>query len=152
MSTKKQKQKSKSRKTCYNKLPTQVLQKDFNRYVLPYLSKSKRGRKPKLSYYKIFNYVLYVLHTGIQWGELRTYRNEICWTNIYKHHNRWSKDGSYQKLFAASVERLKDTDKLDLSALFGDGSNVVAKKGGRKSATPDTNTRKARKPLPLPIN
>lgn len=146
MSTKKQKQKSKSRKTCYNKLPTQVLQKDFNKYVLSCLSKGKRGRKPKLSYYKIFNYVLHVLHTGMQWNELRTYRDEIYWTNIYKHHNRWSKDGSYQKLFGSSVEWLRDSNHLDLSALFGDGSNVVAKKGEKKSATPDTNTRKVRKP------
>jgi len=146
MSTKKQKQKSKSRKTCYNKLPTQVLQKDFNKYVLPCLSKGKRGRKPKLSYYKIFNYVLRVLHTGMQWDELRTYRDEIYWTNIYKHHNRWSKDGSYRKIFESSVEWLRDNNKLDLSALFGDGSNVVAKKGANKSATPDTNTKKARKP------
>jgi len=146
MSTKKQKQKSKPRNTCYNKLPTQVLQKDFNRYVLPYLSKGKRGRKPKLSYYKIFNYVMYVLHTGIQWNELQTYRNEICWTNIYKHHNRWSKDGSYRRLFESSVECLRDNNKLDLSALFGDGSNVVAKKGEKKSDSRDTNIRKARKP------
>jgi transposase len=146
MSTKKQKQKSKPRNTCYNKLPTQVLQKDFNRYVLHYLSKGKRGRKPKLSYYKIFNYVMYVLHTGIQWNELQTYRNEICWTNIYKHHNRWSKDGSYRRLFESSVECLRDNNKLDLSALFGDGSNVVAKKGEKKSDSQDTNIRKARKP------
>jgi len=122
------------------------LQKDFNKYVLPCLSKGKRGRKPKLSYYKIFNYVLRVLHTGMQWDELRTYRDEIYWTNIYKHHNRWSKDGSYRKIFESSVEWLRDNNKLDLSALFGDGSNVVAKKGANKSATPDTNTKKARKP------
>jgi transposase len=146
MSTKKQKQKSKSRNTCYNKLPTQILQKDFNRYVLPCLSKGKRGRKTKLSYYKIFNYVMYVLHTGIQWNELRTYHNEIYWTNIYKHHNRWSKDGSYKKLFEASVEWLRDNNKLDLSVLFGDGSNVLAKKGEKKSDFQDTNIRKARKP------
>ena len=146
MSTKKQKSKSKSRKTCYNKLPTQVLQKDFNRYILPYLSKGKRGRKPKLSYYKIFNYILYVLHTGIQWNELRTYRDEIYWTNIYKHHNRWSKDGTYRKIFEASVEWLRDNGKLDLSILFGDGSNVVAKKGEKKSDIRGISIRKARKP------
>jgi hypothetical protein len=147
MSTKKQKQKSKSRKTCYNKLPTQVSQKDFNKYVLPHLSKGKRGQKPKLSYYKIFNYVLYVLHTGIQWNKLRTYRNEICRTNIYKHHNRWSKDESYRRVFENSVEVLDKLGKLDLSVLYGDGSNVVAKKGGKKSAIRDTNTKKAKKSL-----
>lgn len=145
MSTKKQKLKSKSRKTCYNKLPTQVLQKDFNQFILPHLSKGKRGRKPNISYYKIFNYILYVLHTGMQWNQLRTYRSEIYWTNIYKHHNRWSKDGSYERLFGSSVSWLNDNNKLDLSALFGDGSNVVAKKGVKKSDTPDTNTKKVKK-------
>lgn len=110
-----------------------------------YLPKGKRGRKLKLSYYKIFNYVLHVLHTGMQWNELKTYRDEIYWTNIYKHHNRWSKDGSYRRLFESSVECLRDNNKLDLSALFGDGTNVVAKKGARVLDTPDTNTKKARK-------
>jgi len=129
MKTKKQKQKSTGRNTCYNKLPTKVNRKDFNQYILPYLSQPRRGPKRKISLYKVFNYVLYVLHTGIQWRELKTYRNEIYWTNIYKWHNRWSKDGSYQVLFEASVEHLDDWGKLDLSILHGDGSNTLAKKG-----------------------
>ena len=127
--TKKQKKKSTGRNTCYNELPTKVNQRDFNQYVKPYLSKGTRGPKPKISYYKIFNYILYVLHTGIQWDELRTCRNEIHWSNIYRHHNRWSKDGSYQTSFEASVEQLHDWGKLDLSILHGDGSNTLAKKG-----------------------
>jgi transposase len=55
--------------------------------------------KPKLSLYKIFNYILDVLHTGIQWAQLKTNRKELHYTNVYKWHNRWSKDGSYQALF-----------------------------------------------------
>lgn len=50
-------------KTCYVKLPTHVSQNDFNTYINPLLSKGRRGPPMKISYYKIFNYILYVLHT-----------------------------------------------------------------------------------------
>lgn len=119
-------------KTCYNNLPTKVSQKDFNKYIGPCLSKAKRGPKGKASRYKIFNYILYVLHTGIQWDQLITYRNELHWSNVYKWHNRWSKDGSYENIFLHSIETLADKGKLDLSILHGDGTNVIAKKGEKK--------------------
>jgi transposase len=138
MPTKKQKSKTKTqhlKNICYNKLPIRVTQNEFNNYVKPYLSRRKRGPKSKISYYKIFNYVLYVLHTGIQWDQLPVCRNEIYWTNVYKHHNRWSKDGSYRRLFESSVTALDKLGKLDLSLFHIDGSNVVAKKGEKKSAT-----------------
>ena len=129
----------------YNGIPKQVSRKDFNRYILPHLKKCVKGPKPKLSFYKIFNYILYVLHTGTQWNQLRTRRNEIHWSNVYKWHNRWSKDGSYQNLFQASVIHLLHTDQLDTTRLHGDGSNTVVKKGVTASDTPDTNIRKAKK-------
>ena len=129
----------------YNGIPKQVSRKDFNRYILPHLKKRIKGPKPKLSFYKIFNYILYVLHTGIQWDQLRTRRNELHWSNVYKWHNRWSKDGSYEKLFEASVIHLLDTDQLDTSHLHGDGSNTVVKKGAMAPGIQDTNTRKVKK-------
>lgn len=124
--------KNKVSKKSYNQLPIRVSQVDFNKYISHYLSKNKRGPKPTISYYKIFNYILYVLHTGVQWNQLITYHNEIHWSNIYKHHNRWSKDGSYQRLFEESVFFLKKFSKLDLSTLYGDGSNTIAKKGAKR--------------------
>ena len=120
-------------------------QKDFNKYILPHLTKGTRGPDTKISKYKIFNYILYVLHTGIQWDELKPYKNEIHWSNIYRWHNRWSKDGSYESLFVSSVQELHDAGKLDLSVLHGDGSNTVAKKGARAWDIRGTNTKKARK-------
>ena len=81
----------------------------------------------------------------MQWDQLRTRRNELHWSNVYKWHNRWSKDGSYENLFQASVIHLLDTDQLDTTRLHGDGSNTVVKKGVTVSDTPDTNIRKAKK-------
>lgn len=124
------------------KLPVQVGRADFNRFIFPHLSRARRGPKGKLSRYQIFNYILYVLHTGVQWNRLPIHRNEIHWTNVYKWHLKWSKDGSYKNLFEKTVQRLLLDRKLDLSVLHGDGSNTVAKKGGETSATQDTSIRK----------
>jgi transposase len=124
------------------KLPVWISVKDFNRHITSHLSRARRGPKGKISAYKIFNYILYVLHTGIQWNKLPIKRKEIHWTNVYKWHARWSKDGSYKNLFEASVLRLARDSRLDLSILHGDGSNTVAKKGGTTLATQDTNIRR----------
>src|SRR3990167_249704 len=124
------------------KLPVKVGLNDFKTYIDPYLSRSRSGPKQKISRCKIFNYILYVLHTGIQWNQLRTYHNEIHWTNVYKWHNRWSRNGSYQNLFETSVKILCERSTLDLSILDGDASNTVAKKGATESGTPGTNIRK----------
>lgn len=137
----------KKNKKDYNPLVKRVSQKEFNKYILPQLKKPLMGPKPKLSLYKIFNYVLYVLSTGCQWELLPIYRNEIHWSNIYKWHNRWSKNGSYQNLFESTVDLLNQKGKLDTSILHGDGSNTVAKKGERKLVTPDTNTKRGKKLL-----
>ena len=145
MSTKKKQTKSQRAVEVYNTLPTKVSRQVFNRHIKPHLSKRKRGRKPKLSYFKIFNHILYVLHTGIQWENLPEKR--VHWTNVYKHFNRWSKDGSCKKVFEGSLDWLKAEDKLNFKILHGDGSNVVAKKGDKGSATRDTNTKEARKAL-----
>lgn len=134
-----------NRKTCYNQLPTKVTRKDFNRYIDPFLSRGSRGPKSKISFYKIFNYILYVLHTGIQWAKLKTYRNEISWSNVYHYHNRWSKDGSYKNVFLHSVEQLRDRGKLDLSILHCDGTNTVAKKGESKLDTLAINIKRVKR-------
>lgn len=126
-------------------LPKRVSQKDFNRRILPHLRQPIKGPKHKISLYKIFNYILYVMHTGIQWQKLPIYKNEVHWSNVYKWHNRWSKDGSYLALFLGSVLDLHHAGKLDLSILHGDGSNTIAKKGGSVLDTQDINTKKVKK-------
>lgn len=124
--------KLKNKLSTLPKLPRRVTRRDFNRYILPHVRKPTTGPKPRLSYYKIFNYILYVLHTGMQWNELKLNKNDkLHWSNIYKWHNRWSKDGSYENLFLASLNKLNQEGKLDLSILHGDGSNTVAKKGAK---------------------
>ena len=138
MRTKEKKQRKSQRASqVYNTLPIEVTRNEFNAHIKKYLSKGKRGRKTKLSQFKIFNYVLYVLHTGIPWYTLPV--KEIHWSNIYQQYRRWCKDGSCEKLFEGSPRHLKEHDMLDMSVLHGDGSNVVAKKGVNKLDIQATN-------------
>lgn len=137
--------KSQRAKPVYNKLPTKVTRKEFNQYINPHLSKGSRGPHTKLSRYKLFSYILYVLHTGIQWEQVPC--RGISWQAVYHHHNLWSKDGSYERLFDGSLDFLHEQDDFDLTALHGDGSNVVAKKGVPASAIRATSTSEARNPL-----
>lgn len=137
----------KKQKQKFSTIPIKVSRKDFNKFVEPCLSKGSRGPKTKISFYKIFNYILYVLHTGCQWYQLPIKRNEISWNAVYKKHLRWSKDGSYESIFMDSIINLLLNNKLDLSIVHGDGSNTVAKKGAKISAILDINTKKAKKSL-----
>ncbi len=123
------------RKQVYTRTPTQVNKKEFDEFFLPHLSIPKRGPKCKIGYLKVFNLILKILYTGIQWKEMFVDKTadgkpEIHYTSIYKQYARWSDDGSLLKVFEASVQFLSDKEKLDISVLNGDGSNTVAKKGG----------------------
>lgn len=51
-------------------IPTSLTEEQFNEHIAPYLSKAKRGFVCKIPLYKVFNYILYRLHTGCQWRRL----------------------------------------------------------------------------------
>lgn len=51
-------------------IPTSVTEAQFEMHILPYLSQAKRGYVSKIPLVKIFNYILYQLHTGCQWAQL----------------------------------------------------------------------------------
>jgi transposase len=96
----------------------------------------KRGPKCQIGYHKLFNDILKVLYTGMQWKELpialnpKTGKGEIHYSNVYKPFAKWQTDGSWECAFNSSVFFLKTADQLDISVLHGEGSNTVAKKGG----------------------
>ena len=54
--------------TVKNRLPVPLpLERGFEAFILPHLSMPKRGPKCKLGYYRVFNLILWVLYTGMQW-------------------------------------------------------------------------------------
>ena len=48
-------------------IPVQLSELEFDAFILPHLSTPKRGPKCKLGYYRVFNLILWVLDTGMQW-------------------------------------------------------------------------------------
>jgi hypothetical protein len=48
-------------------IPVQLSEPEFDAFILPHLSMPKRGPKCKLGYYRVFNLILWLLYTGMQW-------------------------------------------------------------------------------------
>src|SRR5713101_5242348 len=135
-------------------IPVQLSATEFQQFILPHLSMPKRGPRCKLGYHRVFNLILWVLYTGMQWKCLpvptdTNGKPAIHYTTVYKVFAKWADDGSLWHAFIASVAHLAAAKHLDLRVLHGDGTNTVAKKGGMGLATRATNTRRARKSSPL---
>jgi transposase len=116
-------------------IPVQLSESEFAAFFFPHLSMPRRGPRCKLGYHCVFNLILWVLYTGMQWKCLPVPRTaegkaQIHYTTIYKVFAKWSDDGSLKQAFIASVRHLASHRQLDLSILHGDGTNTVAKKGG----------------------
>ena len=115
-------------------IPVQLSEPEFTAFIFPHLSMPKRGPKCKLGYYRVFNLILWVLYTGMQWKCLPVPKDPmgkpaIHYTTVYKVFAKWADDGSLWQAFVASVRHLAAEKHLDLSVLHGDGTNTVAKKG-----------------------
>lgn len=118
----------------YHSIPTNLTEEEFNQFVLPHLTEGSRGPKTKIPFYRIFNYILKLMHTGCQWEELPIEKDEsgkpeIHYTRVFRTFQRWHKDGCFEKIFVDSVQRLFSNKMLDISIIHGDGSTTAAKKG-----------------------
>ena len=116
-------------------IPVQLSESEFTQFILPHLTMPRRGPRCKLGSHRVFNLILWLLYTGMQWKCLPVPKDAhgnaaIHYTTVYKVFARWSDDGSLEDAFIASVGHLSDHNPLELSVLHGDGTNTVAKQGG----------------------
>ena len=51
-------------------IPTSLTENQFDQHIRPHLSVAQRGYECQIPLYKVFNYILYRLHTGCQWEQL----------------------------------------------------------------------------------
>src|SRR3989441_449641 len=131
-------------------IPVQLSATEFSAFILPHLSMPKRGPKCKLGYYRVFNLILWVLYTGMQWKCLPVPADAqgkpaIHYTTVYKVFAKWADDGSLWQAFVASVRHLAAEQHLDTSVLHGDGTNTVAKKGAMELDMRGTSISKGRR-------
>ena len=104
----------------------------LNKFIVPYLSKAKRGFISKVPLWEIVNAILYKFKTGVQWSMLPIKslinRRKLSYNAIYYHYRKWSKDGSWQYAFEQLLSKHKP--QLDLSLAFLDATHTIAKRGG----------------------
>jgi hypothetical protein len=126
--------KSMKGKRQYNRIPTALSEKEFNEFVLPHLKKGSRGPDKKIPFFKLFNYILKLMHTGCQWENIPIDKDEngkpeIHYTNIFNAFKFWVKHECFDKIFEGTVSKLCKAGMLDTSVLHGDGTCTTAKKG-----------------------
>ena len=124
-----------TKRSATTPIPVQLSGPEFITFIFPHLSMPIRGPKCKLGYHRVFNLILWVLYTDMQWKCMPVPRASdgtalIHYTTIYKVFAKWADDGSLEQAFIASVRHLAEQHHLDLNILHGDGTNTIAKKGG----------------------
>lgn len=109
-----------------------LTKKFINQYLLPHLSSTHLGRKMQVQKWRIIKAIIYRLKTGAQWREIPigAFASPLLlsWQTVYYHFNKWSKDGSWKKLWTALLKLNKTA--LDMSSVQLDGSHTPAKRGG----------------------
>ena len=104
----------------------------INKWIISFLSVGKRGFKSNFDLASIFLLILKRLKTGVQWRELpiEVYfeKGEISWQNVYYYFNKWSKDGSFQRVWLNLLSKKKR--KLDMSCVQLDGSHTRCRQKG----------------------
>jgi transposase len=65
-------------------------------------------------------------------GRKRSRKKEISWQAVYYHFQKWSGDGSLERVWHKSIQTVRE--ELDLSYVNLDGSHALAKKGGESVA------------------
>jgi transposase len=102
----------------WQSIPTHLSLEQFEKFVLPHLTRGNRGPAPKLTLHSILNYILRLLYLGCQWKELPIEKDEqgcpeIHYTRIYSAFRRWEAAGCLNLIFIGSVAALPD------GAVFG---------------------------------
>ena len=116
-------------------IPVELTEAQFNTHFAEHIKPGKRGPKIKIPLWKVFNYILFLLHTNCPWHKIPIQKDafgnpEISQIQVFKHAHRWAKLGFFSVSLIASVKLLLENNLLDTDILHGDGTSTVAKKGG----------------------
>jgi transposase len=77
----------------------------------------------------------------------RPRKKELSWQAVYYHFQKWSRDGSLERVWQKSINTIQHD--LDLSQLNLDGSHAIAKKGGDSVAYQPRKRAKTSNILPI---
>lgn len=130
----------------------QVLSKDMIELeIVPYLTQTKRGFKPRAPLCEIVNAILYKLKTGVQWEYLPVeslFSGKVLhYKTVFGHYRKWCKADVWKSCWIQLLGNNKM--KLDLSSSDLDGSHTTALRGGEEVAYQGRKKRKTTNSLYL---
>ena len=131
-------------------IPVQLSGPEFVAFIFPHLSMPRRGSKCKLGYHRVFNLILWVLYTGMQWKCMPVPREAdgtalIHYTTIFKVFAKWADDGSLEQAFIASVGIWRSINSLISTSCMAMAPTPLPKRAAMVSAIPATNIRGVRR-------
>lgn len=86
---------------------------------------------------RVFEGILWILHTGAQWKQLPRVRgDDPSYQTCHRWFQKWSDDGVFDAAMKALVDILRRRGEIELAEAFIDGSFSSAKKGATESARP----------------
>ena len=102
---------------------------DFKREIEPHIisAKNRSSRPSKVSHYKFFCAVLYVLRTGVSWRDLPSFYGS--WHTIYIRFKRWSENG----LFWCLLYQLQQKKRITLDFVWLDSTTINLHRHGSGS-------------------
>lgn len=74
----------------------------------------------------LVNGIFWILRTGAPWRDLPERYGP--WQTVYDRFNRWSKDGTFDRILEALQVRLDEQGRIDWDLWCIDGSNIRASK------------------------
>jgi transposase len=102
-----------------------ALSDDHYRLIEPLLPTNDRPGHPWKDHRTVINGILWILHTGAPWRDLprATYGP---WQTVYERFNRWTKDGTWDRLLETLHARLDAGGQIDWDLFAIDGTSVRA--------------------------
>lgn len=113
--------------------------------LLPRPRAKPKGGRPEVDNRAALTGILFVLKTGIPWGDLPKEMGcgsgSTCWRRL----RDWQAAGVWDQMHRLLLDRLREADKLDFSRAVVDSASVRAVFGGpRRDQIRQTGARKAR--------
>jgi len=103
--------------------------------VEPYLPPPAKTGRPRTDPRETLAAIFYVLRTGCAWRHLP--HDFPAWQTVYEHFNRWSKDGTLERIHDALLSRARQAVGCQTTptALIVDSQTVKAPSKGGLAAT-----------------
>jgi transposase len=110
--------------------------------IEPLLPAAGRPGRPWADHRRTIDGVLWVLHTGAPWRDLprETYGP---WQTAYERFNRWTKDGTWDRLLEALHARLDAGGGIDWDLFAIDGTSVRASRSAAGAGGENRDRRRA---------